>query len=151
MYGFVAIAVVCGGLAVLLAADGDGGAGHSGVSNKWVVFTGVGLLIFALNWGVNVSTYVLPTETFPTEVKSTFFGLSAAAGKMGAVVGGYGFDPFIDHVGFAWLYVMCAGVALLGVVVTHYFIEDDPTQTKDQDSGNAYDNDRYEPLSHVHS
>ena len=44
-------------------------------------------LIFALNWGVNVSTYVLPTEAFPSEIRSSFFGVSAAMAKFGALLG----------------------------------------------------------------
>jgi len=125
VYGFISVAVVCVGLATLLWVDGDGGPGIKGAAmkNHWVVFGGVCILIFALNWGVNVSTYVLPTEAFPAEVRSTFFGLSAATGKLGAVLGGFAFDPFIDRFGFAWLYIVCACIALLGVVVTHFFIE----------------------------
>ena len=64
-------------------------------------------------------------QLFPSEVKSTLFGASAAAGKLGAVIGGYGFDPFIDSVGFAWLYVLCGCSALLGVAVTYFFVENE--------------------------
>jgi hypothetical protein len=36
---------------------------------------------------VNVSTYVLPTEAFPSEIRSSFFGVSAAMAKFGALLG----------------------------------------------------------------
>ena len=63
IWGFAAIAIVCAVLATLLWADGDGGSSSShNVQHPWVIFTFVALLIFALNLGVNVSTYVLPTE-----------------------------------------------------------------------------------------
>ena len=35
-------------------------------------------LLFALNWGPNVSTYVMPTAIFPTAVRSTCFGLAVS-------------------------------------------------------------------------
>ena len=37
---------------------------------------------------VNVTTYVIPAEIFPTAIRATGHGLSAAAGKLGAAIGG---------------------------------------------------------------
>ena len=50
---------------------------HPPGASSGVKFFFFSLLIFSLNWGVNVSTYVLPAEVFPTAVRATFFGLSA--------------------------------------------------------------------------
>jgi PHS family inorganic phosphate transporter-like MFS transporter len=50
----------------------------------------LGALMFALNWGCNVATFVLPAVAFPPGVRATFHGLSAASGKLGAVVGAGG-------------------------------------------------------------
>lgn len=95
----------------------------TGPDRDWINFCVFGFVIFALNWGVNVSTYVLPTDTYPTEVKSSFFGISAGMGKIGAVLGSAVFSPIADAVGISWLMCICGSIALIGVVVTHFFVE----------------------------
>ena len=45
-----------------------------------------------------MSTYILPPESFPSEVRSSFYGFSAAMGKLGALVGGFCFGPLADAV-----------------------------------------------------
>ena len=47
-----------------------------------LIFAAYLFLIFTLNWGVNVSTFVLPASCFPVHVRSTFNGLSSACGKV---------------------------------------------------------------------
>jgi len=46
---------------------------------------------FFANWGPNATTFVVPAELFPTEWKTTGHGISAAAGKAGAILGAFGF------------------------------------------------------------
>ncbi|ORY65222.1 major facilitator superfamily domain-containing protein [Pseudomassariella vexata] len=41
---------------------------------------------FFFNWGPNTTTFVLPGECFPTRYRSSGHGLSAAMGKVGAIV-----------------------------------------------------------------
>ncbi|CAK9062505.1 unnamed protein product [Durusdinium trenchii] len=55
-------------------------------------------IYFGLNWGVCVSTYVLPIEVFPEEFRGTLHGVSAAAGKLGALVGACLF-PLLNTIG----------------------------------------------------
>ena len=40
-----------------------------------------------LNAGPNATTYLLPAEVYPTEMRATGHGVAAAAGKIGAAVG----------------------------------------------------------------
>ncbi|KAM7485453.1 hypothetical protein LguiA_001462 [Lonicera macranthoides] len=49
------------------------------------------LTFFFANFGPNATTFVVPAEIFPARLRSTCHGISAAAGKAGAVVGAYGF------------------------------------------------------------
>ena len=51
------------------------------------MITAYALSFFFSNLGPNTTTYVLSAETFPTEIRATCHGLSAAAGKLGAVIG----------------------------------------------------------------
>lgn len=79
-------------------------------------------LIFTLNWGVNVSTYVMPIGAYPPEVSGTFFGLSAAGGKLGAFVGAYVFDPLTEWTSLPWVYTFCTIVGVVAVAVTSHFV-----------------------------
>nr|CAA74607.1 phosphate transporter [Solanum lycopersicum] len=46
---------------------------------------------FFANFGPNATTFVVPAEIFPARLRSTCHGISAAAGKAGAMVGAFGF------------------------------------------------------------
>ncbi|KAK3390281.1 phosphate/H+ symporter [Podospora didyma] len=41
---------------------------------------------FFFNWGPNTTTFIVPGECFPTRYRSTGHGLSAASGKIGAIL-----------------------------------------------------------------
>ena len=47
------------------------------------------------NFGANVTTYVMAAETYPTELRSTCHGISAFAGKTGALLATIAFG-FLD-------------------------------------------------------
>ncbi|KAE8790617.1 phosphate transporter [Hordeum vulgare] len=63
------------------------------------------LTFFFANFGPNSTTFIVPAEIFPARLRSTCHGISAAAGKLGAIVGSFGFlylaqnqDPSkVDH------------------------------------------------------
>jgi PHS family inorganic phosphate transporter-like MFS transporter len=44
------------------------------------------LMQFFNNFGPNVTTFIIPGEVFPTKYRSTAHGISAAWGKLGAIV-----------------------------------------------------------------
>ncbi|XP_059298136.1 inorganic phosphate transporter 1-4-like [Lycium ferocissimum] len=49
------------------------------------------LTFFFANFGPNATTFIVPAEIFPARLRSTCHGISAAAGKLGAMVGAFGF------------------------------------------------------------
>ncbi|CAI5478605.1 unnamed protein product [Closterium sp. Yama58-4] len=49
------------------------------------------LTFFFANFGPNSTTFILPAELFPARFRSTCHGISSAAGKLGAIVGSFGF------------------------------------------------------------
>jgi len=58
----------------------------------------VGLFIFLyclgqffFNFGPNSTTFIVPGEVFPTRFRTTSHGISAATGKLGAIISSYGF------------------------------------------------------------
>jgi MFS transporter, PHS family, inorganic phosphate transporter len=48
---------------------------------------------FFFNFGPNATTFIVPGECFPTRYRSTSHGLSAASGKLGAIVAQTVFGP----------------------------------------------------------
>ncbi|SJL00026.1 related to phosphate:H+ symporter [Armillaria ostoyae] len=51
---------------------------------------------FFQNFGPNTTTFVIPGEVFPTRYRSTAHGISAASGKLGAIVAQVGFARLKD-------------------------------------------------------
>ena len=51
------------------------------------------------NWGPNTTTFIVPGEIFPTRFRSTAYGISAAAGKLGAIISQVLFGPLKDRGG----------------------------------------------------
>ncbi|XP_024398003.1 inorganic phosphate transporter 1-1 isoform X1 [Physcomitrium patens] len=49
------------------------------------------LTFFFANFGPNSTTFIVPAELFPARFRSTCHGISAAAGKAGAIIGSFGF------------------------------------------------------------
>ncbi|GLJ50580.1 hypothetical protein SUGI_1077500 [Cryptomeria japonica] len=49
------------------------------------------LTFFFANFGPNSTTFIIPAELFPARFRSTCHGISAAAGKAGAIIGAFGF------------------------------------------------------------
>ena len=52
-----------------------------------------GLTFFFANFGPNSTTFLTPVENFPTVLRAKGHGISAAMGKVGAIVGTSLFSP----------------------------------------------------------
>lgn len=72
---------------------------------------------FFVNFGANVTTYVMAAETFPTELRGTFHGLSAFFGKVGALAATIGFH-YLDSAKIFWV---CGGSCVAGFLCTWIF------------------------------
>ncbi|KAI0046571.1 phosphate permease [Auriscalpium vulgare] len=86
--------------------------------SKWFVFLYC-LANFFQNFGPNVTTFVIPGEVFPTRYRSTAHGISAASGKLGAVVAQVGFarmrniggtNMFVKHILEIFAFFMLTGI-----------------------------------------
>lgn len=71
-----------------------------------------------LNLGPNVTTFLIPTEVFPTRVRGTAHGISAAAGKCGAVLTSFAFGTVEERIGLSGVLGLFSGVMALTAVVT---------------------------------
>jgi PHS family inorganic phosphate transporter-like MFS transporter len=83
-----------------------------------------GLTFFFSNFGPNMSTFIIPAEApvFPTLVRSTSHGISAAMGKIGAVIGVAALKPLVDSLGLSVVLIICGGLSLLGLIWTLIFV-----------------------------
>ncbi|XVF65280.1 hypothetical protein PTKIN_Ptkin09bG0235400 [Pterospermum kingtungense] len=104
---------------------------HHWLSNNAGFLIMYSLTFFFANFGPNATTFVVPAEIFPARLRSTCHGISAAAGKAGAIVGSFGFlyasqntDPKKTDVGYPpgigvknSLLVM-GGINFLGILFT---------------------------------
>jgi PHS family inorganic phosphate transporter-like MFS transporter len=145
--GFVACAVIFALLGLAYDTPLRTGAAGGG----FVLF--YGLTYFFSNAGPNSVTFLMPAEVFPTLVRATAHGISAASGKVGATVGAFGLlelysafcvsqldaggrpncqgsssptEAMLAEMSRGVVAVMltCSGVAALGAVVTHYFCKE---------------------------
>ncbi|CAO2041507.1 unnamed protein product [Urochloa humidicola] len=66
-------------------------AAHHYWKGEAILPTGVAvtsaLIFFFANFGPNSTTFIVPTEIFPTRLRSTCHGIAGAGGKAGAIVG----------------------------------------------------------------
>ncbi|KAL4558674.1 hypothetical protein LXL04_036875 [Taraxacum kok-saghyz] len=84
---------------------------------------------FFANFGPNSTTFIVPAEIFPARLRSTCHGISAASGKLGAIVGAFGFlylaqdkkKPDVGYspgIGVKNALIMLGVVNFLGVLFT---------------------------------
>jgi len=77
-----------------------------------------GATYFFAEFGPNTTTFVYPVEIFPVRVRTSCYGIAAAAGKLGAFIGTYVLVALLPAIGLSRTSAIVAGVALLGLVVT---------------------------------
>ncbi|KAG0353879.1 Inorganic phosphate transporter pho84 [Gamsiella multidivaricata] len=80
---------------------------------------------FFFNFGPNTTTFVVPGEVFPTRVRATAHGISAASGKLGAILATFGFNKLVeiggapgDHAFLPQVLGIFAAIMGLGFVFT---------------------------------
>ncbi|MEY2333072.1 MFS transporter [Acidithiobacillus ferrianus] len=94
-----------------------------------------GISFFFIEFGPNCTTFVMPSEVFPTSIRTTGHGMAAGIGKFGAFVGTFVF-PFISAVGGikgAMLFSAC--VSVVGVILTRLTLPEPSGKTLEEISG----------------
>ncbi|ODV82124.1 putative plasma membrane permease, glycerophosphoinositol and glycerophosphocholine uptake [Suhomyces tanzawaensis NRRL Y-17324] len=77
-----------------------------------------GLMMSMGNLGPGDGMGLVSSESFATPIRGTCYGLSAAIGKVGAVVGTKSFTPIQKNLGNQWTFIIAAICGLAGVLVT---------------------------------
>ncbi|KAL6639743.1 hypothetical protein ACP70R_022565 [Stipagrostis hirtigluma subsp. patula] len=81
-----------------------------------------GFIFFFANFGPNTTTFIVPTEIFPTRLRSTCHGIAGAVGKAGAIVGVLLF-LYAKQITVPQKLFMLAGCNLLGIIFTVFLPE----------------------------
>ncbi|KAI4318022.1 hypothetical protein L6164_025834 [Bauhinia variegata] len=76
------------------------------------------LTFFFANFGPNATTFIVPAEIFPARLRSTCHGISAASGKLGAIVGAFGFLYAQDGIGIKNTLITLGVVNFFGMLFT---------------------------------
>ncbi|XP_039771782.1 putative inorganic phosphate transporter 1-13 [Panicum virgatum] len=79
-----------------------------------------GMTTFLANFGPNTTTFIIAAEIFPARLRSTCHGISEAFGKIGAIIGVFGFGLVLhaeEHV--RTILFVLVGCNLVGLVFTH--------------------------------
>ncbi|CAK5268011.1 unnamed protein product [Mycena citricolor] len=75
-------------------------------------------LQFFFNFGANATTYLYPAELFPTKFRAFAHGMSAACGKLGAIISALAFNQLSVSIGtpkVLWIFFACC---ILGAFFT---------------------------------
>lgn len=88
----------------------------------------VGISHFAINFGANSLTFLIPAEIFPTTYRCFCHGISAAAGKTGSILAilvVYGIDAvFVGATRQGLIFILFAVVVAFGSIFSWSYIPD---------------------------
>ncbi|KAK7356605.1 hypothetical protein VNO80_15880 [Phaseolus coccineus] len=97
------------------------------------------LTFFFANFGPNATTFVVPAEIFPARLRSTCHGISAAAGKAGAMVGAFGFLYAQNGIGLRNTLIVLSVINFLGFLFT-FLVPESKGKSLEEMSGEAEEN-----------
>jgi MFS family permease len=86
-----------------------------------LIFFGFVLFNLFMNMGPNSTTYILPTELYPTQLRATGAGFAASAAKIGATLGVFTLPLIKSSLGVPTVLAMMAVISLLGFLTTWAF------------------------------
>lgn len=123
------------GLVILGVAAALPGGGNDHIA---LVFFGFAIFNFFMNMGPNATTYALPAEVFPSDVRAAGHGFAAGLAKLGAAIGVFFFPILLDEIGQPALLFALAGVTLLAMLITWIFRIETMGKSLDEISGRQF-------------
>jgi len=96
-----------------------------GLKTDIVLFVGLyGISYFFGNLGPNSTTFILPTELFPTAIRTTAHGISASSGKLGAGTFTLLEPAVAAFFGITAVFSLLCGFALIAIILTLTLIKE---------------------------
>jgi len=94
-------------------------AGFAHLTTMIVPFLAIfGLSYFFVEFGPNMTTFVLPSEVFPVSMRTTGHGIAAGIGKLGAFLGVFLVPQLQKHYGLRGMLTIAGVAAILGFALT---------------------------------
>ena len=87
----------------------------------YLLFSGFIIYNFLMNMGPNATTFILPAELFPTKLRATAHGFSAAFAKIGAVIGILIMPISMNYLGIFTTMIIISSIAFIGFITTYLF------------------------------
>lgn len=84
----------------------------------WLFTLLFGISFFFVNFGPNTTTFLIPSEIYPTNIRARAHGISAAVGKIGAFIGAFIVPFLLRHFGIFVTMRLMAAIAFLGIFTT---------------------------------
>jgi len=82
-----------------------------------------GVSYFFTEFGPNMTTFVMPSELYPVNMRATGHGISAGIGKLGAFIGVFLFPLLQTSLGLRGTLLLTAAVSVLGFALTRVLPE----------------------------
>jgi MFS family permease len=89
-----------------------------GQANLWPFLLLFGINYFFVEFGPNTTTFVFPSEIFPSRVRTTSHGIAATVGKIGATIGAFTFPLLLARFAVPGPMIAAAGCAIVGAILT---------------------------------
>jgi len=123
--GFLVMALAFGAIALV-----------PGAATNIPTFLGLfAVSYFFIEFGPNQTTFVYPSEIFPTSVRGTADGISAAAGKFGAFLGALFVPHLLKSYGITGVMGVMTTVSVIGIFLTLVALPEPKGQTLEEASG----------------
>ncbi|MHB8263497.1 MAG: MFS transporter [Acidimicrobiales bacterium] len=106
--GFLVMALAFGAIAVIPGMS----------KNPWAFLVVFGISYFFIEFGPNETTFVYPSEIFPTSIRGAGDGISAAGGKTGAFLGALLVPTLLKTIHLSGVMGIMAGVSVIGLLLT---------------------------------
>ena len=82
-----------------------------------------GVSYFFVNFGPNATTFLIPSEVFPSSIRARAHGISAAIGKAGAFIGAFFLPIVLKSHGLNFTMGLMAIISALGILTTIFIPE----------------------------
>ncbi|MBX5466100.1 MAG: MFS transporter [Firmicutes bacterium] len=102
------------------------------LSNGLLLVILYALSYFFVEFGPNATTFLYPSELFPTPVRGQGHGIAAAGGKLGAWLAAFCFPWALSALGARVVFFGLAGSALAGVAVTCLLLPEPKRQSLEE-------------------
>lgn len=137
-FSFMALGLVILGYASSLPGGGD--------VHLPLIFMGFAVFNFFMNAGPNATTYALPAEVFPSDVRAAGHGFAAGVAKLGAALGVFFFPVLLTAIGQPALLIGLAVVCVVAFGVTYALRIEPAGRSLDEVSGQTASALRARPI-----